>query len=101
MVRLANNGMGTSSWSQVPSQEVAGGKHVRFWQGPWRNTFSEGFGLWGGLWGTDGTFGSYLVVGIRDTQESMEAMVGGQKGPPWPHPKMPLASHPCKVSMGS
>lgn len=40
-------------------------------------------------------------MGVWDAQESMEALVGGQKGPLRPHPKMPLASHPCEVALGS
>lgn len=40
-------------------------------------------------------------MGIWDAQESMEALVGGQIGPLRPHPKMPLASHPCEVALGS
>lgn len=31
----------------------------------------------------------------------MEALTGRQKGPLRPHPKMPLASHPCEVALGS
>ena len=40
-------------------------------------------------------------MGVRDAQESMEAVVGGQKGPLRPHPKVPLASYPCEVALGS
>lgn len=40
----------------------------------------------------------YLVMGIWDAQESMEALMWGQEGPLWPHSKMPLASHPCKIA---
>lgn len=50
--------------------------------------------------GTD-PCGSYLVMGVWDAQESMEAMVGGQKGPLRPHPKVPFASYPCEVASGS
>lgn len=49
----------------------------------------------------EGPGGSYLVMGVWDAQESMEALVGGQKGPLRPHPKVPLASYPCEVASGS
>lgn len=49
----------------------------------------------------EGPGSSYLVMGVWDAQESMEALVGGQKGPLRPHPKVPLAGHPCEVALGS
>ena len=50
---------------------------------------------------SEGPGGSYLIMGVWDAQESMEALVGGQKGPLRPHPKVPLASYPCEVAPGS
>lgn len=101
--------MGTRPWSQLPSQAVAGGKQVRFWQGPWGRGSIQGCGRRFGEQGK-GTgegrewlrpSGSYLVMGVWDAQESMEALVQGQKGPLRPHPKMPLASYPCEIASGS
>lgn len=54
------------------------------------------------VWGTaEGPAGLYLVMGIWDAQKSVEALMRGQEGPLWPHSKMPLASHPCKVASSS
>lgn len=56
---------------------------------------SVGMRAWGVGETAEGPGGLYLVMGIWDAQESMEALMWGQEGPLWPYSKMPLASHPC------
>lgn len=50
------------------------------------------------MWAVAAEDGLYLVMRVRDAQESMETLMWGQIGPLWSHSKMPLASHPCKIA---
>lgn len=83
---------------------MAGGKQVRFWQGPWG---AAPLRVWAGARagrpreGEGGKCSPYLVVGVRDAQEPVEALTGRQEGPLRPHPKVPLAGHPREVASGS
>lgn len=88
----------------MPSQGVAGGKQVKFWQGPWGERLRSGVGGAGGggvrRRAAEVPGSSYLVMGVWDAQKSMEALMWGQKCPLRPHPEVPLASHPCEVASG-